>query len=267
VYSVTYATGQALFVGLLVLTGAFASELGVTAALTLRLATLLAAGILFALWIRPVMRSALTQARLLIQGARDYGFSVYVGRVLSIGTYNMDVLVLAAFTSAQTVALYVLARSLATIVGFPALGMASALFPQMARERGIHRSWLTVCWAASLGCAALLVLLGPALIDGLFSSGFQQASDYLLPLALAEAIRGVTSLYNSYLSAQGLGRDLQRAGIVLALTNVITTFALIPPFGATGAAWSCVIALVANLIAHVLGYRRSLREPVVLVAP
>ena len=59
-----------------------------------------------------------------------------------------------------------------------------------------------------------------------------------------------------YLSAHALGRALRNAGLVLTVSNVVFNFALIPPFGAAGAAWASVLALVANLAAHVVGYRR-----------
>jgi O-antigen/teichoic acid export membrane protein len=38
---------------------------------------------------------------------------------------------------------------------------------------------------------------------------------------------------------------------------VAFNFALIPSFGASGAAWASLLALVANLVAHVVFYRRS----------
>jgi O-antigen/teichoic acid export membrane protein len=43
---------------------------------------------------------------------------------------------------------------------------------------------------------------------------------------------------------------------VLTLSNVAFNFALIPPYGAHGAAWASLLALLANLIAHVFFYRR-----------
>jgi O-antigen/teichoic acid export membrane protein len=258
VFSITYAVGQALFVIAVLIAAAVESQFDVTLALSLRLATLAVAGILFAIWIRPLMRNARQRASKLVRGAREFGFSVYVGRVLSIGTYNIDVLILAAFTGPEAVAFYVLARSFAIPVSFPINGMSNALFPRMARERGIHRNWLVAAWTGSLGLAAAVAVIGPILVGVLFASNFDQAGDYIPPLALAAALGAITGVYNSYLSAQARGRDLRRAGIVLTISNLVAAFALIPPFGAAGAAWASVLALIANLIAHIHGYRRSL---------
>jgi O-antigen/teichoic acid export membrane protein len=84
------------------------------------------------------------------------------------------------------------------------------------------------------------------------------AAALVLPLALAQCVRGVTTIYNTFLSAHGRGVELRNAGLVLTLSNLVFNFALIPSFGASGAAWASLLALVANFIAHVVFYRRSL---------
>ena len=80
----------------------------------------------------------------------------------------------------------------------------------------------------------------------------------MVPLALAQAFRGVTTIYNAFLAAHAVGRALRTAGAVLTASNLVLNLLLIPPYGATGAAWASVLALVANLAAHVFGYRRYL---------
>jgi O-antigen/teichoic acid export membrane protein len=94
-----------------------------------------------------------------------------------------------------------------------------------------------------------------------FSPRYAPAAALVLPLALAQAVRGVTSLYNTFLSSHGRGRQLRNTSFVLTGSNLIFNFALIPPFGAAGAAWASLAALVVNLAAYVVFYRRTLREP------
>jgi O-antigen/teichoic acid export membrane protein len=119
---------------------------------------------------------------------------------------------------------------------------------------------LTVAWATGLAGALAAWLLSGRFIGAIFAPSYAPAARYVLPLALAETLRGVTGLYNSYLSAQAAGRSLRNAGLVLTVSNVILNFALIPPFGASGAAWASVLALLANLLAHIAGYRRLQTE-------
>jgi O-antigen/teichoic acid export membrane protein len=70
-------------------------------------------------------------------------------------------------------------------------------------------------------------------------------------------VRGVTMVYNSFLSAQARGKELRNASAVLTISNLVLNFMLIPRFGALGAAWASFIALVLNLAAHVAYYRRA----------
>ncbi len=48
----------------------------------------------------------------------------------------------------------------------------------------------------------------------------------------------------------------------IAISNLIFNFALIPPFGATGAAWASVLALLVNYVAYLIYYRRYVRGAV-----
>jgi Polysaccharide biosynthesis C-terminal domain len=51
--------------------------------------------------------------------------------------------------------------------------------------------------------------------------------------------------------------ELGDAGLIPTASNIAFNFVLIPSFGAQGAACGSVLALKANLAAHVVSYRRS----------
>jgi O-antigen/teichoic acid export membrane protein len=193
----------------------------------------------------------------LVRQARDWGFQLYIGRVLSIGTYNMDVLMLGIWANARSVGLYVLAGSLAAVSGLPVIGMTAALFGRMARDESIERRWLALATAVGAACALGAWLLAEPAIRLFFGSRYVGAAELVLPLALAQLVRGVTTVFNTFLSAHGRGVELRNAGLVLAASNVAFNFALIPPFGAQGAAWASLFALGANFLAHIYFYRRS----------
>jgi len=231
--------------------------LDTTRALVLRSVGLLVAGAAAAVALRPLFRRSGHWIRVLVGHAREWGFHVFVGRVLSIGTYNMDVLMLGIWANSRSVGLYALAGAIATASGFPVVGLASALFGQMARARAIERRWLALSVAIGVPCMLLAWLLAGPVIRAFFSPRYAAAAALVFPLALAQLVRGVTGIYNTFLSAHGRGSDLRNAGLVLTGSNVAFNFALIPSFGASGAAWASLLALVANLVAHVVFYRRS----------
>ena len=102
-------------------------------------------------------------------------------------------------------------------------------------------------------------LVAGTFVDAVFSDRYRDVVPLLVPLLAAQVVRGTTSIYNTYLSAHGRGRELRNAGLVLTASNLVLNFALIPPYGAMGAAWASLVALVANHVAHIVFYRRSLR--------
>ena len=65
-------------------------------------------------------------------------------------------------------------------------------------------------------------------------------------------------MHHADLPANEKGRELRNAAAVLTASNVVLNLALIPPFGAVGAAWASFFALLVNLAAHIGYYRRSL---------
>ena len=119
-----------MFAGIVVIV-ATDDDPSATPAVLLRVLTLLGASLLVALWLRPLFDQVRAWTRTFIVQSRQYGFGIYVGRVLSVGTFNIDVLLLAALTDAKTVAVYSLARALSTFAAVPADGVAAALFARM----------------------------------------------------------------------------------------------------------------------------------------
>jgi len=207
--------------------------------------------------LRPAWSEPARHLREIVYEAREYGFAIYVGRVLAMGSYNMDVLMLGWLTKPSEVAFYALAGAIAMPVSFLATGLATALFGDMAQSARLRRSWLLASAGTSLAGVVAATTLAYPFVHLVLGERYAPVI-YLVPiLALAQGINGVTRLYNQFLWAHARGKDLRTASIVLTVANVILNFALVPPFGAAGAAWASVLALVANLAVHIIGYRRT----------
>lgn len=257
--SVTTAAAQIMFAAMLTATVLIGGHLTLNVAVVLRSLTMLVASAWLAAWLGPRFRGAWAHVRELVAASRAYGFQVYVGRVLGTGTYNMDVLMLAALSNVREVAVYTLAGALGSAVSLPVTGFANALFKRMVRTKTLNPRWLTASWVLGVAGTAAAWLGGIVLIPVLFSHSYGSTVGLIPVMGLAQTIRGVTTIYNGFLSSQALGRDLRRAATVLTVSNLVLNFALIPPFAAVGAAWASVLALVANLLAHVIAYRRYAR--------
>jgi O-antigen/teichoic acid export membrane protein len=256
-YSVVSAIGQAVALALAFAVMALPATRSASGALLARSAGLGLGWLLFALALKPALRGVRFRAKRILEGQRRYGLHAYVGLVLSMGTYSMDVLMLGAFRGAVSVALYALAGQIATTAGQPVTSLAAAVFSPSAHRSSIDRSWLLASVVLGSLSVAALVTLGRSLVAVVFSARYIGAATLLLPLALAQLLRGVTSIYNSFLAAHTRGKELRNTGIVLTVSNVAFNVALIPTFGAVGAAWASFFALGANLLAHIFWYRRA----------
>lgn len=258
VYSVSVVLAQVLLTAALGVLVQLDDRPGIELPLLLQAVTMLAGWIAYTLWLRPLFHDVRRHARAVFRRVRSFGFQVYLGRLLSIGTYNMDVLMVAAWADARQVGLYALAGGLAGASGLPVAGMANALFPRMVRASRLRREWIVLAWLAGSALALLVWLAARPFFRLLFSPEYVGAARYVFPLALAQVVRGVTGIYNNFLAAQGRGKDLRNAGLILTGSNVVLNFALIPPYGAMGAAWASLVALIVNYLGYVHFYRKSL---------
>lgn len=255
VYSFTVLVGQAFFL-LAVLLLVLLDGVSVAGSIAAKSISLLLASALLAYWLGPRLAGAADRMRTLVAHAKAYGFSIYVGRVLATGTYNADVLFLAALTDARSVAVYTLAAALTAGLGLPVIGLSSALFASMARGPLIAARWLRFAWLGGLVMVPAAWLICTLAVGPVLSPAYEPMITLAVLLAVAQALRGVTYVYNSFLSAHARGHDLRNAALILTVSNLVLNFALIPPFGAVGAACASILALAANYAAHVGGYHR-----------
>jgi O-antigen/teichoic acid export membrane protein len=258
-YSLTRTGAKAATVAALAGLLLSSRRLDVGSVLSIELSAMLLAWSAFTVMLRPAYRNVRARLQSFVREAREYGFQAYVGRVLSVGTYNMDTLMVAALTDARSVAFYALASAIAYPVALPGAGLAAALFPRMAKEPRLDRTWLLGAGALALLAAGLACILVRPFLNLTVGAAYLPVASILPPLALASAARSVTSIYNTHLTAHARGAELRNASLALTLSNLALNFGLIPPFGAIGAAWASLLALLCNLAMLMAMYRRVVR--------
>ncbi len=255
----TLAAAGLTLVGLWMILDVTNHDLNLTLVLALRAVSLLLAAALLAYLIRPIFSQLRARWRRIWSETRRWGLQAYAGRLLSVGTYNTDVLILGAFADSRQLAAYGLTVAGASLIRLPAIGLGTALYGRMTRSGALDRRAFApvVVWGV-LATLVAAIAAGP-IVDQL-NPDLSEVRSLIIPLGLAATAAGVTSILNAYLNARAAGRALRNTSVILLVANLLLNPALIIPFGALGAAFASLLAVLANLAGYIYYVRRISRD-------
>lgn len=197
---------------------------------------------------------------LLLRESMRFGLRAWVGTFADALTFRVDQILLAVLASETALGIYAVAVNASELLLYLTGGVAMALIPVVAgsppelrAERTLHafRS-VALATAASVGVAALL---GPALLPIAFGSSFEDSVApflLLLPGVLGTVLLAIFTNALVASSAPGLSSLGPLVSLVVGLS---LDFALIPPFGASGAAFAASAAFLAGGVTALLAYR------------
>jgi len=211
-----------------------------------------------------VMKEAPTRVELhkgQLRALLSYGIKSYPGSLSWMVNARLDQLLMSTMVSSTTLGLYAVGVTYSTAL-FPfSSAVATVLFPKVAADqagapRRIRRA-IKINLSVSVLLAAVLAILAPTLLPILFGPGFRQATVPAIILLV-----GTVFLGNNYVlsdSARGLGRPTipSIAEGVGAALSVATLIALLPRFGAIGAAISSAVSYGAVSIILWVAVRRA----------
>jgi len=213
---------------------------------------------------------SLRGTRPILMAAGRYGIQVYLGALSGQFWLRADVFILNTMSGAAAVGHYTLATSLAEKVWVLDSSVAQATMHDVIGSSGdaaahlVARTTRNILFFSGLGCIALAVVALWA-VPLLFGDAFREAVMplwLLLPgvLAIATA-RPMSTFFSGH-----LGRPLITSGVSIgtAVAAVAAYLALIPPYGASGAAAASSLAYLVPLLVYLPLFRRltgiSLRD-------
>lgn len=178
-----------------------------------------------------------------------YGLPAHGGNLADVATFRLDSLILAATAGAGDLGIYAAAINLAEVLLYIPSSVAMVLLPASAASDDPFplalRATLAVAVISTFG-AVLMIALAPWLIRLLFGPGFEGSVTLLRILSVAMIGMGIRRVLAAELAARR--RQAVAAWIAFLTLGVMVTLdlALIPRFGADGAAW-------ASFVAYLLG--------------
>jgi O-antigen/teichoic acid export membrane protein len=166
-----------------------------------------------------------------------------------------EIFLLQALHRPQALGLFALAYGLSQQITAPIDAMLHALMPAVA---GVLSSWperaaeaferaTRVSALLAGGIAAVVVPTLVFVVPFVYGADFESAAWLFVPLALASAFQSAANPVIAFVNARERGGLLLRVNVVALSVNIGVALALIPPFGAWGAAAANASAMLVAL--------------------
>ncbi len=184
--------------------------------------------------------------------------------VVLMAVFRLDAVLLQAFRGDEAVGDYSAAYRLLETVLFVAFALRSAVFPVLNNARtdaavaaGLNRG-LSPVGLVFLPFGAVCLVEAPAVLDLLYGGDYaRDGSSSLRWLAFAPLAYGIAYLLNAGLQARHLQPQMLRAALLAVIVNVALNLALLPRFGAAGAASATTVTYAVQAVAVALLLRRN----------
>jgi len=189
---------------------------------------------------------------------KEYGRHVYFGRIASMATYNSDKMLISYFNGTSNVGFYSLAMTLTNPMLILSSSLSTSFFKEFAKKKKVPKKVVYFNFLWLLFCCAGLIIFGKWIVILLFSTKFINVYPILIILTFANFFRGLTQPYNKFLGAKGEGKALRNTAVILTICNLLGNLTLIPFWGAIGAAYASLFALMVNYFGHLFYYHKYL---------
>jgi O-antigen/teichoic acid export membrane protein len=182
-----------------------------------------------------------------------YGVKSHIASLAALLIFRADLLVVNLFRGAREAGVYAVAAQVGMLLFLLPSVVATLLFPRIA-SRQDERGELTCLVTRHMSLVMLLVCLitVPATfaLPMLYGAGFNDAVVLLLILLPGVYLVGLESVLVQYFNAAGLPRAIPLFWVATLVFNLTLTFALVPGFGARGAATASTLsyAMIFSLV-------------------
>ena len=183
----------------------------------------------------------------------SYGLKFHISVLAGAIIFRADLLVVNHFRGATEAGVYSVATQFGMLLMLLPSVIATLLFPRVTAEQDAHgeTTWqvtkhtaliMLVCCLAAVPLSFLLPLV--------YGAAFSEVTTLLLILLPGVYLIGLESVLVQHFSALGLPRTIPVYWIVTLVVNLVLVFALVPQFGAYGAAIASTVsyALIFALV-------------------
>ncbi|MBD8104054.1 oligosaccharide flippase family protein [Plantibacter sp. CFBP 8775] len=197
-----------------------------------------------------------------LRGGRDllgYGSRIWIGSLAGVFLSRLDQTLMIPLSSAYELGLYAVAVSVSEVTLVFNSAVRDVIFSQESARADLRRLALAarVSTALTVLMAGLVGLASWLFLPALFGAEFDAASGVVLVLLLGIVLGNPGSVAGAGLSARGRPELRSYSLIIACIANVALVIALVPVFGAIGAAVATVAGNVIAGYMNVFWVKRS----------
>jgi O-antigen/teichoic acid export membrane protein len=216
--------------------------------------------LLYFIGLKPKFNNLKKNYQELLGRVKDYGFNVYIGRMASMSTYDLDKLMLRAFSPIEYVGFYNLGLSCTSPITMFSDSIMCILFKDMADEDKIKKKVIVVNTTWLFVVSILFATVGKWIFPMIFSAKYKYVADCFVELGILAFFRGLYVPYNNFLAVKGYGKYMRNTAFILTGADIVFNSLLIPKYQMKGAIWATIISLIADNIAHYYYYKKAVKD-------
>lgn len=183
-----------------------------------------------------------------------YGVKFHISVLAGAIIFRADLLVVNHFRTPAEAGVYSVATQFGLLLMLLPGVIATLLFPRVTAEQDAHgeTTWAVTKHTALIMLVCCLVAVPASfLLPLVYGAAFSDATTLLLILLPGVYLIGIESVLVQHFNALGLPRAIPVYWLVTLIVNLVLVFALVPQFGAFGAAIASTVsyALIFSLVA------------------
>ena len=222
--------------------------------LTIYLISIFASCAISILWMRPSFSNLGYNLGKLTKEVKTYGIHVYIGRALSMSSYDLDRLFISYFHGATQVGIYSIGRYFARSMSVIGTSLTHSIFKDLTRCTKVDKTiQLFNAGMLILGALAIMIL-GRPVVHIAFGLEYSSVVPLLIPVGILGFLNSFYYPYNCFLHAHGLGKQLRTCAFTTSGANILFNLLLIPFYGPLGAVWAGVFAMAVSNSLHIYYY-------------
>lgn len=261
ILSISRIVPRLLFLMFVVICFSFIDEVSVATCLTAALMSYAIVYIVIIIKLSPDFYEIKKSLKKIWDSNLQFGFNIYIGSVFAVGIANLTGVLISYFISdTSNVGFYNLSLQLATPLTLVPNILATVLFTRFVNENKIKKEYEILVLVICISIAFFLFILSDTIVDFLYGEKYVYVAKLLNYLLIGSLLYGIANFYNKFLLAKGRGKELRNASFVVGFILLISNIFLIKIFGVLGAAYSYILAGLANCLCIFYYYRLSIKR-------